>query len=112
MNTSRQAHTATLLANGMPMVAGGFGANSLNSAELYGPNYTLTPRILPTGAFGFSFSNLPGATFAVLATTNLSLPLQSWQLIGGVVEISPGQFEFTEPQSVNGENRFYRLISQ
>lgn len=112
MNTRRQAHTATLLANGRVMAAGGFAGSYLNSAELYDPNYALNPRISPTGAFGFSFSNLPGASFAVLTTTNLSVPLQNWRLIGGVMETSPGLFEFTDSHTTNGENRFYRVISQ
>ena len=39
LNTSRAFHTATLLPNGMVLVAGGFGSNDnvLTSAELYNP---------------------------------------------------------------------------
>ncbi len=35
--TGRYAHTATLLANGKVLVAGGYGSNYLSSAELYEP---------------------------------------------------------------------------
>jgi N-acetylneuraminic acid mutarotase len=39
LNTARYSHTATLLQNGMVLVAAGFGSNniSLASAELYDP---------------------------------------------------------------------------
>ena len=39
LNTARIAHTATLLPNGMVLVAGGFdnAGNALHSAELYDP---------------------------------------------------------------------------
>jgi hypothetical protein len=39
LNTARVAHTATLLSNGMVLVAGGFdtAGNGLDSAELYNP---------------------------------------------------------------------------
>jgi hypothetical protein len=47
----------------------------------------------------------------VLATTNLSLPLSNWTALGGVVEISPGQFQFTDPQAANGGRRFYRTFA-
>ncbi|WP_437840601.1 Kelch repeat-containing protein [Sorangium sp. So ce1153] len=38
MSTARRAHTATELANGQVLVAGGFGSSTLNSAELYDPS--------------------------------------------------------------------------
>jgi hypothetical protein len=45
LNTGRRLHTATLLPNGMVLVAGGFGFNNVfASAELYDPaNGTWTP---------------------------------------------------------------------
>jgi hypothetical protein len=35
MDTVRAAHTATLLSNGMVLIAGGTNGSILNSAELY-----------------------------------------------------------------------------
>lgn len=47
LNTAREYHTATLLNNGIVLVAGGFGANgALASAELYNP---ATGTFTPTG---------------------------------------------------------------
>ena len=64
-----------------------------------------------TNGFQFAFTNNVGALFGVLATTNLALPLANWTALGGVVEISPGQFQFTDPQATNSPQRFYRAYS-
>jgi hypothetical protein len=52
-----------------------------------------------------------GALFGVLTTTNLALPLSNWTALGGVTEIAPGQFQFTDPQATNGGRRFYRAFA-
>ena len=64
-----------------------------------------------TNGFRFAFTNSVGALFGVLTTTNVSLPLTSWTALGGVVEISPGQFQFTDPQVTNSPQRFYRAYA-
>ena len=73
---------------------------------------TLTSAARQTnGPFQFSFTNSVGALFGVLATTNLSLPLTNWTALGGVTEISPGRFQFAEPQATNNSQRFYRAFA-
>jgi hypothetical protein len=62
---------------------------------------------LPGGAFQFSFPFTPGATCTALAATNPALPLANWNELGTVTEISPGQFQFTDPQAANRNQRFY-----
>jgi hypothetical protein len=32
-------------------------------------------------------------------------------VLGGVMEIAPGQFQFTDPQATNGTRRFYRAYA-
>jgi hypothetical protein len=49
--------------------------------------------------------------FGVLATTNAALPLSNWMALGGVTEVSPGQFQFTDTSATNSPRRFYRLRS-
>lgn len=61
------------------------------------------------GWFQCSFTNTVGAFFAMLVTTNVSLPLGNWTAVGGITEISPGQFQFVDPQAPNNARRFYRL---
>jgi hypothetical protein len=80
----------------------------------YGPigvATTLTGiHLLGNGTFQFSFTNLPGATFTVLSTTNVSLPLGQWTPLGAPVESPPGQYEFTGAPATNAQT-FYIIRS-
>ena len=63
-------------------------------------------------AFQFTFSeDTPGATFTVLATTNLSLPLNSWDVLGQPLQIGPDLFQFTDAQVTDIPQRFYHVSS-
>jgi N-acetylneuraminic acid mutarotase len=64
-----------------------------------------------SGAFQFGFTNSVGALFGVWATTNLSLPSSNWAVMGGVTEVSLGQFQFVDSQATNGGQRFYQVRS-
>jgi hypothetical protein len=65
-----------------------------------------------SGSFQFSFTNnSPGATFTVLTTTNLALPINYWRVLGGAMVIAPGQFQFTDPQARNFPQQFYGVSS-
>jgi hypothetical protein len=66
---------------------------------------------LPEGSFQFDFTNNPGASFTVLASSNLSSQFSSWTPLAGVTEVLPGQFQFTDPQATNTPMRFYRIGS-
>ena len=72
---------------------------------------TLTSSQRLANGFRFSFTDSVGAMFGVLATTNLALPLTNWTALGGVAEVSPGQFQFTDPQATNSPKRFYRVFA-
>src|SRR5581483_2236607 len=39
-------------------------------------------RVKPGGAWSITFSNVPNADFTVLATTNIALPLNQWDVLG------------------------------
>ena len=119
--TARFFHTATLLPNGLVLVTGGAGGAA--SCELYyfgfGPSpaiqtlavsSTLTARTV-NGLFTLNFTNISGMTFSVLTTTNLALPLASWSVLGVPTELSPGYFQFTDPQLPTDPQCFYRVIS-
>jgi hypothetical protein len=118
MHNQRQQFPAVLLPNGQVLVAGGYYGGSLTNAELYSSmaSATLPIRLmngtwLISGAFQFGFTNTPGAGFTALATTNLSLSLSNWSVVGSVLEISPGVFQITDPQATNTAKCFYRVRS-
>jgi hypothetical protein len=39
------------------------------------------------------------------------MPLSNWTTLGAATEVSPGQFQFTDPQATNTPQRFYRVRS-
>ena len=55
--------------------------------------------------------DLTGSTFSILAATNFSLPIENWTVIGQPLQIAPGTFQFTDLQSTNYPQRFYRVTS-
>ena len=114
LNIVRFNHTTTLFPNGNILVAGGqdFLDNSLPSTELYAepiPILLSVPINQPTSGFQFGFTNIPWMRFNALASTNPSVALSNWTTLGNVTEISPGQFQFTDPQATNSPQRFYRV---
>lgn len=67
--------------------------------------------VLTNGSFQFGFINLSGASFTVLASTNVALPVINWTMLGAATETSPGQYRFTDPQTTNSPQRYYRVRS-
>lgn len=73
---------------------------------------TLTsPAWLGNGTFQYSFTNIPDATFTALASTNLTLPLSNWTILGVVTQFASGQYQFTDFDATNHPQRFYRVSS-
>jgi hypothetical protein len=78
----------------------------------------LPPPIVLSGAtnlsgvgFQFSFTSALGWSFSVLTATNLQLPLTNWSVSGVATEISPGQYQFTDPTATTIGSQFYRVRS-
>jgi hypothetical protein len=72
----------------------------------------LTDARMTNRSFTFNFTNSVGALFRALATTNLSTPSSNWTVLGGVAEVSPGRFQFTDAGASNRVQRFYRARSE
>jgi hypothetical protein len=120
LNTGRQDFTANLLNNGKVLVAAGQAINGypLTSAELFDPAIvtgTVIKQVnagtLSNGAFQFTFTNTPGASFNVFGTTNPSLSFSNWTGVGSVTEISSGHYQFNDPEATNRGQGFYRIRS-
>lgn len=63
------------------------------------------------GSIQFAFTNVPGATFTVLATTNVAKPLNTWTVLGNATESPAGSYQFTDSQSATNPARYYRVRS-
>jgi streptogramin lyase len=102
-SNSGPARTAniTLLGTSIPITQGTIGTPPILSAV----------PMLENGVIQFAFTNAESASFAVLSTTNLLLPLSNWTVIGSASNIAPESFEFTDLQATNDTQRFYRIRS-
>ena len=99
--TSRTANIS-LLGQSIPVTQ--------SAAPVTPPNLTgLT--ILGNGAFQFGFTNDQDASFTVLTTTNLTLPLTNWTVLGTFTNNGSGQYQFTDLTATNGGQRFFRVSS-
>ena len=93
-------------------VNGSFSTGSVVNVSVPFPTTTTLTgaKWLTNGAFQLTFTNSAGTLFGVLAATNPLVPLSEWTLLSGVTEMSPGQFQFTDPQATNTA-RLYRIRS-
>jgi hypothetical protein len=66
-----------------------------------------------TNGLTFGFTSAPGngTNFSVLATTNLTVPLNQWLNLGNPTEVSFGAYQFTDAQATNNSQTFYTVIS-
>ena len=101
-NTGRTNRTAYITLLSQPI--------SITQAAVTPPTL-LGPRMLSNGRFQFAFSNNDlGVSFTMLTTTNLSLPLTNWTVIGSATNITPGVFQFST-DTTNSPQGFYRARS-
>ena len=89
------------------------GAAELQLVTAGTPTHIASAKKLVNGSLQLNFTNQSGASFRVLAATNVSLPLGAWTEIGFATETpaSSGQFQFTDPQATNSTRKFYRVKS-
>lgn len=89
---SGPARTATiqLFGENIPVTQGLIGA-----APIY-----LSAQPAPGDVMMLSFTNIPGAAFTVLTSTNPDLPRGQWVVAGLPTEISLRQYSFTNPVTI------------
>jgi hypothetical protein len=96
-------------------IPGGFSTNDLLlNVSSGGPAVAppiLSGTILSNGVLQFSFTDVAGASFTMLAPTNFSLPISNWTVLGPFTENPPGQYNFADDTTTNGPMRFYRVRS-
>lgn len=47
----------------------------------------------------------------VWSTTNVALPFNEWSNMGNPTEVSPGNYQFSDPSAANLSQRFYYVTS-
>jgi hypothetical protein len=72
----------------------------------------IEPLMLGNGHFQFSFTNPSSAVYEVLGTTNVSLPVAQWSVMGLPVSLGGGLYQFTDTMATNHGQRFYQLRAQ
>jgi hypothetical protein len=70
------------------------------------------PLLLGNGHFQFSFTNQSSAVYEVLGTTNVSLPVAQWSVLGLPTHLGGGLYQFTDVLAPNHAQRFYLLRQQ
>ncbi|PWU11119.1 MAG: hypothetical protein C5B50_24030 [Verrucomicrobia bacterium] len=69
-------------------------------------------QMMPDGSFQLGFTNRSGAPFSVLGSTELSVASTNWPVLGPAIEVTPGQFQFTDPQAgARAAATYYRVRS-
>jgi len=69
------------------------------------------PAFGTNGLFQLSFTNSIGASFTALGSPDLTVPLTNWSVLGPITEVTPGVFQFQDPQSSTNLWQFYRVRS-
>ena len=69
----------------------------------------LTMRKMSGDTLQLNFSYFGTNEFNLLATTNFSLPLSNWSVLGSATDMGSGRYQFTAPDATNHSQRFYRL---
>jgi hypothetical protein len=78
----------------------------------YGPPSLTGIQVLTNGVLQFSFRNNPSASFTVLSSTNMTLPLANWTVVGSATNVSSDLFQFTSQPTASDQQRFYTIRTQ
>ncbi len=89
-------NTITLLGQAVPILQDPFVAP-----------FPIYAQRAPGGGFQLQFTNNQGATFTVLTTTNLALPLNQWSVAGAATNIGGGLYQFAAPIPENNPQAYY-----
>jgi hypothetical protein len=92
---------------------GGTGVGQDATVTLPGiPPFQFTGTTVSAGgSMQLSVASVSGASFTVLCSTNIALPVPQWTAIGSMTETSPGQYQFVDPQPSINPQCYYRIRS-
>ena len=70
---------------------------------------TLVGASLSGAGFNFGFASTPSLSFTVLGSTNVTLPLNEWQILGHPTESPAGQYQFTDSNVATNPQTYYTI---
>lgn len=115
LTTDQRGRPRPYDASGITNASGGdgsdVGAFEVQAPAASGPILLTSSKTLDSGAFQFSFTNTPGASFTVVTSSNVALPLSNWTVLGSPSENTPGHFQFNDSQTTNRSQGFYGVRS-
>jgi hypothetical protein len=82
-----------------------FASSSANLSAI--PPTLVNPTVLPDRNFQFTFTNSPAASFTVLSSSDVTLPLSNWTILGPATETSLGHYQFTDSAATAAIAQFY-----
>ena len=85
--------------------------SSPSAANSIPPTINSLGMVGSSGQFRIQFTGNSNFTQTVLGTTNLTVPLSAWPVLGVATQVASGVFEFTDLNATNSAQRFYRLRS-
>ena len=117
---SGEVATSTLTIGGAGLASGASASLLLTNSALYlvvtqppaaPPVFSSATALPANGGFQLVFSGSSGASFSLLATTNLLVPLTNWQVIA-TGSFGAGSVTNVDLASTNYPQRFYTILSQ
>jgi hypothetical protein len=89
--------------------AGGMaiGADQVFTTIVPMPSSSAEVRMMGDGSMRMTFTGSAGATITVLGSSDPSVPMSGWTVMGVSVETSPGVFEFIDIGAAAASMRFY-----
>jgi len=89
----------------------GFAGTATRNVAVVTP-FISTRSLLGNGSFQLGVDFLPGASITIYASTNVSLPLSSWTILGLATESPAGHYQFTDSAATSFPYRFYQARAQ
>jgi uncharacterized delta-60 repeat protein len=108
-NILLQDGNRALVAGGNIVTAKPFQPRGLFRIHLGEPALRLHILQVPSGTVQLTFPNPDGYAVTVLSSTNPSLPLSDWTVVGLATNAGADLFQFTDPLVPSEAQRFYRL---
>lgn len=91
------------------VTATGYGAAAVIQTIAVVTPPTLGGVSLSGGKFNFTFTSIPGLSFSVVGSTNVTLPLNEWQNLGRPTESPAGHYQFTDPNPATNSQTYYTV---